>query len=152
MGHDTLAELRPLAGRWPLKVLILGTMTPKQRAEVLQEFRAGCGRDMYHPQRTMAFELPIVSTGIIVVIDEVVDLSSDDQQTLLQWLEQHRDAIVISFATKPIFPLVAEDKFLDRLYYRLNVLTLHVSVSSAWPPGDRYTRSGTTSEFIRRTR
>ena len=67
-----------------------------------------------------------------------------------QWLEQHRDAIALSFAAKPIFPLVAQDKFLERLYYRLNVMTLDVNDDAAWPPGDRYARAGTTREFIRR--
>ena len=151
MWQDTLPELRQFTGRLPLNVLILGAVTPKQRAEALRELRAECERDTYYPQRGMAFELPIVSTTIIV-IDEVADVSTDDQQTLLQWLEQHRDAMVLSFATKPIFPLVTQSTFLERLYYRLNVMTLHVNDDAAWPPDDRYTRAGTTRKFSRRTR
>jgi hypothetical protein len=152
MWQETLAELRQFKGRSPLSVLILGPVTPEQRAQALQELRAGCDRDAYYPQRSIAFELPIVETSIIVVIDEVADISSDDQQTLLQWLEQHRGAMVLSFATKPIFPLVVQSNFLERLYYRLNVMTLHVNDDAAWPPGDRYTRPGTTRKFIRRPR
>jgi len=147
MFQDVLTELRQFAGRLPLKVLILGTVTSKQRAQVLREFRARCGRDMYHPQRRMAFELPIVSTGIIVVIDEVADISTDDQQTLLQWLEQNRDAMVLSFSINPIFPLVTQSRFLERLYYRLNVMTLSVNHDAAWPPSDRYPRAVTKNKF-----
>jgi len=127
MWQDTLAELQQCTGRLPLNVLILGVVTPEQRAEALRALRAGGERDAYYFQRGTALELPIVSSTIIVVIDEVADVSIDDQQTLLQWLEQHRDAMVLSFATRPVFPLVAQDKFVERLYYRLNVMTLHVN-------------------------
>ena len=137
MFQDLLTELRQFAGRLPLKVLILGTVSPEQRVQVLQEFRAGCGGgDMYHPQRNMGFKLPNVSTGIIVVIDEVADVSADDQHTLLHWLEQHRDGMVLSFAKKPIFPFVKQGTFLDRLYYCLNVMTLNVN-DAGWPPSAR---------------
>src|SRR4029453_10743931 len=98
MFQDVLAELRQCAGRLPFNVLILGTVTPEQRAEALQELRAGSERDAYYPQRRIAFDLPMISTNIMVVIDEVADVSTDDQQMLLHWLEQHRDAIVLSFA------------------------------------------------------
>jgi hypothetical protein len=111
MWHDTLAELRQCKGRSPLSVLILGPVTPEQRAQALQELRAGCVRHAYYPQRSMTFNLPIVTTNIIVVTDKMADISSDEQQALLQWLEQHRGAMVLSFATKLIFPLVVQDKF-----------------------------------------
>ena len=78
MFQDVLAELRQCAACLPFNVLILGTVTPEQRAEVLQELR-GSERDAYYPQRRIAFELPIVSTNIMVVIDEVADVSTDDQ-------------------------------------------------------------------------
>ena len=130
MLHDVLTELPQFAGRLPSSVLIVGTVSPEQRAGTLKELCAWCQRDVYHPQR-MAFELPTVSTPIIVVIDRVAELSPDDQQRLVQWLEDHPDAMVLSFATNHIFPLVEQGKFLERLYYRLNVMTLSVDDATA---------------------
>jgi Sigma-54 interaction domain len=140
MFQDVLTELRQLAGHLPPSVLIVGKVTPEQRAVVLEELCAWCQRDVYHPQR-MAFELPTVSTSIIVVIDRVAELSPDDQQRLLQWLEEYPDAMVLSFATKPIFSLVEQGKFSERLYYRLNVITLNVNDDPTWPLSNRYPRA-----------
>jgi hypothetical protein len=146
MFQNVLTELRQFAGRLPSSVLIVGTVSPEQRAGPLEELCAWCQRDVYHLQR-MAFKLPNVSTSILVVIDEVADISTDDQQTLLQWLEQHPDAMVLSFATKPIFSHVKRGTFLERLYYRLNVMTLSVNHGAAWPPSDRYPRAVTKKHF-----
>jgi len=131
MFQDVLTELRLCVGSLPFNVLILGTVAPEQRAEVLQELRAASERDAYYPQRRIAFDLPIVSTNIMVVIDEVAELSTYDQQILLQWLEQHRDAMVLSFAIDAIFPLMEQGKYLERLYYCLNVMTLNVNDAAA---------------------
>jgi len=89
----------------------------------------------------MGFKLPTVSTSILVVIDEVADIATDDQQRLLQWLEHHPDAMVLSFAINPIFPLVEQGKFSERLYYRLNVITLNVNDDPTWPLSNRYPRA-----------
>jgi hypothetical protein len=148
MFQDVLAEVRQCAACLPFNVLILGTVTPEQRAEALQELRAGSGRDAYYPQRRIAFELPLVSSNIIVVIDEVADVSTDDQRMLLHWLEQHRDAMVLSFAKNAIFPLVEHGKCLERLYYHLNVMTLNANDDAARSPGHRYTRTDTKKHFI----
>ena len=147
MFQNVLTELRQFAIRLPSSVLIVGTVSPEQRAGALQELCAWCQRDVYHPQR-MAFELPTVSTPMLVVIDRAAELSPDDQQRLVQWLEHHPDAMVLSFATNPIFPLVEQGKFLERLYYRLNVMTLNVNDDATWAPGDRYPRSGPKKPFI----
>ena len=146
MFQDLLSELRRCARRLPFNVLILGAVTPEQRTAAVQELRVGNERHAFHAQRNMFFTLPMVSTTTIVVIDESADLSTDDQQTLLQWLLQHRDAMVVSFAANPIFPLVAQGKFLDRLYYHLNVITLNVNDDAAWSSRDRH--AGTQKHFI----
>ena len=147
MFQNVLTELRQFAGRLPSSVLIVGTVSPEQRAGALKELCAWCQRDVYHPQR-MAFKLPNVSTSILVVIDEVADIATDDQQRLLQWLEHHPDAMVLSFAINPIFPLVEQGKFLERLYYRLNVMTLNVNDDATWPLSDRYPRAVPKNTFI----
>ena len=147
MFHDVLTELRQLAGRLPSSVLIVGTVSPEQRAGPLEELCAWCQRDVYHPQR-MAFKLPDVSSSILVVIDEVADIATDDQERLLQWLEHHPDAMVLSFAINPIFPLVEQGTVLERLYYRLNVITLNVNDDPTWPLSNRYPRAVRKNQFI----
>ena len=147
MFQDLLTELRQCAPRLPLNILILGIVTHEQRAQALQQLRGGCERDAHHPQRRMGFELPTVSTSTIVVIDEVAGLSTDEQQTLLQWLEQHRDTMVLSFGTHAVFPLVTQGQFVEKLYYRLNVMTLNINDDAAVPPGDHYPRAATKTPF-----
>lgn len=112
MWQDTLTVLRRCGGL-SLNVLILGSVTAEQRDEVLDELRTAAGRDD------------------IVVIDQLADLSTDDQQALLRWLDQHRDAMVLSFATNAIFRLMTTDKFSERLFYRLNSITLSVDEETA---------------------
>jgi transcriptional regulator of aromatic amino acid metabolism len=67
----------------------------------------------------------------MVVIDDVAALSPDDQHALLQWLDRERDAMVLSFAVNPVFPLVTNGTFLERLFYRLNIITLTVDDEAA---------------------
>jgi transcriptional regulator of aromatic amino acid metabolism len=67
----------------------------------------------------------------MVVIDDVAALSPDDQHALLHWLDRHRDAMVLSFAANPVFPLVTNGTFLEGLFYRLNIITLTVDDEAA---------------------
>jgi transcriptional regulator of acetoin/glycerol metabolism len=114
MWQDTLTVLRRCGGL-SLNVLILGSVTAEQRDEVLDELRTAAGRD----------------AGSIVVIDRLADLSTADQQALLRWLDEHRDAMVLSFATNAIFRLMTDGKFSERLFYRLNSITLSVDEETA---------------------
>jgi hypothetical protein len=129
MWQDTLTVLRRCGGL-SLNVLILGSVTAEQRDEVLDELRTAAGRDAWRPPQTTPIELPIVP-GSIVVIDQLADLSTDDQQALLRWLDQHRDAMVLSFATHTILGLVTNGQFSKRLFYRLNSITLSVDEETA---------------------
>ena len=125
MWQDTLTELRRFADALPLNILIVGVVTSEQRDEALFEIRAAHGLDAHYPQRTMPFSLPLIPTTI-VVIEEVSGLSTDHQQTLLRWLERHREVMVLSFASNPVFPLVSRGVLSEQLFYRLNVITLNV--------------------------
>ena len=78
MFQHALTELRQFASRLPSGVLIVGTVSPEQRAGSLEELCASCQRDSYHPQR-MGFKLPTVSTSILVVIDQVADIATDQR-------------------------------------------------------------------------
>jgi hypothetical protein len=129
MWQDTLTVLRRCGGL-SLNVLILGSVTAEQRDEVLDELRTAAGRDAWRPPQATPIELPIVP-GSIVVIDQLADLSTADQQALLRWLDQHRDAVVLSFATNAIFRLMTAGEFSERLFYRLNSITLSVDEETA---------------------
>lgn len=124
MWKDALTILRRVGGL-PLNVLILGDVTPAQRNEALHEFRAASGQDAYRLQGTTPFELPMVPIHHIV-IDQVADLSADDQETLVRWLDLHLDTTILSFANEPLFSLVTDGACSERLFYRLNMVTLRV--------------------------
>jgi transcriptional regulator of acetoin/glycerol metabolism len=125
MWQHTLTELRRFADALPVNILILGAVTSEQRDEALFELRAAHGRDASPPQRTMPFTLPRIPTTI-VVIEEITDLSTDHQQLLLWWLERHREGMVLSFSVNPVFPLVSQGTLSEKLFYRLNMITLRV--------------------------
>jgi hypothetical protein len=129
MWQHTLTALRRFGGL-PLNFLILGAVTAEQRDESLDALRAATGRYAWRPLQTTPFELPIVPS-CIVVIDQLADLSTDDQQAPLRWLDQHRDAMVLSFATHTILGLVTNGQFSKRLFYRLNSITLSVDEETA---------------------
>jgi len=130
MWQETLGDLRRFAGRSSLKFFILGEVTSEQRNEALHELRTACGRDACLPQGTTPFELPTVPNSM-VVIEDVAALSPDDQRTLLHWLDRHGDALVLSFAVSPVFPLVTNGTFLEGLFYRLNIITLTIDAEAA---------------------
>ena len=71
-------------------------------------------------------QLPNRDTGTIV-LREVGALSVSDQALLLEWsgLSRSRTQIV-STTEDPLFELVVQGLFDEKLYYRLNVLLLHV--------------------------
>jgi hypothetical protein len=130
MWQDTLTELRRFAG-FRVNFLILGAVTSEQRDEVLGELRAAVGRDPWRPAPATPFELPLDEPSGIVVINNVEDLSTHDQQTFLAWLDEHRDAMVLSFGTNEMFRQVKNGKFSASLYYRLNIITLNVDDEAA---------------------
>jgi hypothetical protein len=60
-----------------------------------------------------------------LVIWDVDTLDRIQQRLLLAWMDSHAaDVQVISVGERPVFPLVLREKFLDTLYYRLNMVCL----------------------------
>jgi len=76
----------------------------------------------WHPVAVME---PPPASGTLVIW-ELDALDGLQQELLLLWMERHADVVVISVARSPVFPLVLAGKFLDALYYRLNMLCLAV--------------------------
>lgn len=74
---------------------------------------------------------PVAPAGTIVVYD-VETLTSEEQDTLNQWLAAARGRVrVVSCASRPLLPAVEAGDFNDALYYRLNVVTIHLTPPAA---------------------
>jgi hypothetical protein len=74
-----------------------------------------------------ATPLPTELAGTVIV-REVNRLDGDQQRQLLRWI-QNTDGTgrVIATASGSLFPLVERGKFVDTLYYRLNILRVDLS-------------------------
>jgi hypothetical protein len=58
-----------------------------------------------------------------LILREVETLNAEEQRDLLLWLEDAGVEVqVISVVPTPLFPRVVDGRFLETLYYRLNVL------------------------------
>jgi hypothetical protein len=68
--------------------------------------------------------------GDTFILQDVATLSADEQRRLLKWLDETRQPTVVSTTTIPLFPLVAHGFFDSTLYYRLNVVLLHVDTNT----------------------
>ncbi len=71
-------------------------------------------------------------TSGTVVIRDIDTFDSVQQHRLLEWLDGLGAVQILSFASRPVHPLVRSGVFLDALYYRLNVVYLELG-----PPSSR---------------
>ena len=72
------------------------------------------------------FELHTDKPGALI-LPGVGALGGAEQDHLLEWLDDsHGRTQVVSTTTEPLFSLVARGLFDETLYYRLNVILLHV--------------------------
>jgi hypothetical protein len=75
--------------------------------------------------RPQAAGEPLQETTGTLVIWDVDALDRTRQEQLLAWMESRGPEVqVVSIASRPLFPLVSSDDFLDALYYRLNTVCL----------------------------
>lgn len=56
-----------------------------------------------------------------VLVRNVQDLTSDEQDRLMSWMDRHPTIQIISTATCPLYPCVVAGRFRAALYYRLNI-------------------------------
>jgi transcriptional regulator of aromatic amino acid metabolism len=73
-------------------------------------------------------ELPPEEDTGTLILHEVGALMHDDQLRLLEWLEQSEGRTrVVSTASSSLFARVEAGLFIEKLYYRLNTVTVNVS-------------------------
>jgi hypothetical protein len=83
-----------------------------------------CGRALWTCAVPGALQLPDGDDDT-VVIGDVSALSLLQQVELYDWLDRFGEsAQVLSFTSVPVWPLVERGRFLEGLFYRLNVVTL----------------------------
>lgn len=64
-----------------------------------------------------------------LLIGDVSTLNLHQQIALYDWIEScHASAQVISFTSVPLWPLVTNGRFLEGLFYRLNVMSVSAAV------------------------
>jgi PAS domain S-box-containing protein len=88
---------------------------------VLDQVRGALLRPVRELDCTKHVSLP--SDGGTLILRHVASLDSAQQISLLQWLDTHvGNSQVVSLAAEPLFLLLERGAFLDRLYYRLNIV------------------------------
>ena len=81
-----------------------------------------------------ALDLPVPSIGGTMILHDVQELNSSDQQRLLEWLEVARGRTqVVSTTSMPLLPRVNAGQFIATLFYRLNTVCVDVTTLSAQP-------------------
>jgi hypothetical protein len=73
-------------------------------------------------------ELPEDGTRPLIIGD-VSLLTLQQQIGLYDWLDRHDSTQIISLTSRSLWPLVTSGRFLEGLFYRLNVMSVQASVS-----------------------
>jgi hypothetical protein len=88
------------------------------------EISALCGRRLWTSLVPGILELP-EHDGETVVIGDISLLTLRQQLEIYDWLDRFGPTSqVLSFTSAPLWPLVERGRFLECLFYRLNILTL----------------------------
>jgi hypothetical protein len=65
-----------------------------------------------------------------VIVPSIGDLTQQAQEALFNWLgDQGRETQLVSLSEMQLFPLVRVGKFLEALYYRINIVQFEASES-----------------------
>ena len=73
-------------------------------------------------------ELPSPGHAATLVLQDVSELTSRDQHSVLCWLDQNAGIQVVSTTAVPLWPRVKAGAFNDVLYYRLNTVCVEMGV------------------------
>ena len=111
-------------GQRPSLMVLCGRRKPEAVVESLTTL---CGPPVHRCRIPGQLRLPQTKHGTLILSDASA-LSLVQQIELHDWLNSSRGLVqVVSVTSQPIWPLVEEGRFLEGLFYRLNVVTLEAS-------------------------
>jgi transcriptional regulator of aromatic amino acid metabolism len=94
-----------------------------------------CARPVHTRNMPCVLNLPKGTTGTLLLWD-VAQLTRRQQIELHDWITDRPENMqVISITSTALLPLVEDGRFLEALFYRINVLTLVVTVGNHRPGG-----------------
>ena len=120
---DRIAELLALLGLASPHVLLIGH--DKDLAFVFQRMQPYLRTVVVPWVPDLTSDVPAGPLGTLLVKD--VSHLDAGQQTCLARIATAPDVQIISMASAPLFPLIDKGVFLDKLYYRLNMVTLDLT-------------------------
>ena len=89
-----------------------------------------CRQPVTTNERNHALVLPSRSNAGTLILPDVGHLSLNDQHRLLAWLEVPcGGAQVVATSVRPLYTCLHTGAFLERLYYRLNVVYLDLTAT-----------------------
>jgi sigma-54-interacting transcriptional regulator len=101
---------------------------------VLQELATVCESPLWVCQFPGTLIFPTETRGTLVLGD-VDRLTIAQQITLSDWLSRKaKDLQVVSVTGAPMTELIAEGRFLEGLYFRLNTVVIHASSGGDYRP------------------
>jgi len=113
---------------------------------VISRLMGLCKGPVHARQLPGELSLPKEMTGTLLLWD-VAQLTRGQQMFLHDWITNRPpDAQVISVTAAPLLPLVEDGRFLEGLFYRINVVSLVARVGQARPDAQRDTRSDTEQQ------
>jgi hypothetical protein len=122
LTQETLAELQQVTRAFRANVLIVGVLPASHRDEILSTIQFQSRYDVFHAQSGSLVVLPNHGE-VMVVLEDVCDLSRNDQNRLVEWISRH-DGQIVSFASRSPYAMVSEGRFDERLYYHLNTFCI----------------------------
>ena len=106
--HNVLLE-----GSEPSTLAVLRLLEPHLSAPVIRK------------RRGSPLQLPDGDIGALI-LEDVSDLSGDDQARLLAWIDCRAHTQIVSTTERPLFERVTRGFFDASLYYRLNVTVVEL--------------------------
>ncbi len=114
-------------GQRPALMVMCGGRPPES---VVDSLMTWCAPPVYVCRLPGQLKLPAPKGGTVVLSDPAA-MTLAQQIELYDWLNASRGAVqIVSVTTRPIWPLVEEGRFLEGLFYRLNVVTLEATQES----------------------
>lgn len=87
-------------------------------------------------------KMPDITTGIWLLHD-IAALTAEHQSLLADWINGSGAGVrIVSIASEPLWPLVANGRFLEPLYYQLNTIVCEASPGVLSPARDQDAASG----------